>query len=193
MLTIESIGGAKMNTRTANNYTQDKVGDFLGAVRMAIQRGDDCKMTFNQICRLFKFGSIALPALKNCGFIQVNGRGFKNWKWTLGHPVFADDVMNFIAEIERQKTEHGKIYRSKKTIQEIQPTNVVSFKPTEHKKAVQVELPIHPVRLTLLNEIKNELNEIRFQTENHWTEIQNRLERIEDQIDQESVKKSAER
>lgn len=179
-----------MNRRTANNYTEDKVGDFLGTVKMAIQRGDNCKMTFNQICRLFKFGSIAFTALKNCGFIQVNGRGLSNWEWTLDHQIWADDVIGFIAEIERQKAEHSKKYRTAISDPAPAQKNVVQFKPSPAVKAVQVELPMHPVRLKLLNEIRNQLNEIRYQTENHWTEVLNRLERIEDQIDLETTKKA---
>lgn len=174
------------NRRTENNYTEDKVRDFLGAVKMAVEAGKKCKLNFGQICKLFRFGNTTLDALRNCGFIEINGRGFQNWKWIMNHPVFMDDVLNFIAEIDRLKNIHNKKYRGAVS-DPAPPKNVVKFTPTPARKAIQVELPMHPVRLTLLNEIRNEICETRRVIEN----LVNQLDGIENRIDAESTKKAA--
>ena len=168
-----------MDWRTENNYTAEKVMGFLKDVHYAVFMGKRTIRTFTGICKSYRFGQITLPALRACGFIRTDGRGFENWKWLQDRPISNRDVAEFIAEIDRQKALIPKRERTVDPAMRFNKT-VVQFKPSEPKKAVQTELPMHPVRLTLLNEIRNELNEIRL-----------RLERIEDQIDQESVKKSA--
>jgi hypothetical protein len=164
--------------RTENNYKREKVWNFLMDVKTSVNMGAHCDETFSQICKRYRFGQISLPALRACGFIETKGRGFQNWDWIKIAPISSADVDHFIAEIDRQKTLiHKK--QPKQNIQVQQPSNLLNFKKAETKKAVQTELPIHPVRLKVLNEIRTQLNEIRLQ-----------MEKIEDRIDQECTKKA---